>query len=164
MSHLSLRTLLSDVAKSLADNIQFGYGRRSEFNMIENKRYPYIWLLPLTGGRRFLNDDGTRTKTWNVSLVFLDLDREDSNEKQTADIHDKLDVFVDRYLEQLDTWYLRTQVDEVGTITIRGDNQIPFYKDDTDITSGWLVTLTVTLSDDWIYCTPENIELYAGTL
>jgi hypothetical protein len=132
--------------------------------MIENKRYPYIWLLPLTGGRRFLNDDGTRTKTWNVSLVFLDLDREDSNEKQTADIHDKLDVFVDRYLEQLDTWYLRTQVDEVGTITIRGDNQIPFYKDDTDITSGWLVTLTVTLSDNWEYCTPENIDLYAGRI
>lgn len=159
-----MRTLIEDVAKSLADNLQFGYGRRSEFNQIENKRYPYIWLLPLTGGRRFVNEDGTKTKLWNIALVFLDLDKADSNEKQTAEIHDKLDVFVDRFMENLDTWYLREEVDIVGTSTIRNDNQQPFFKDDTDITSGWLVTFQLLVSDDFEYCRPENVDLYAGEL
>lgn len=163
MSHLSVRTLIEDVAKSLADNLQFGYGRRSEFNQITNKRYPYIWLLPLTGGRRFLNEEGTKTKLWNIALLFLDLDKADSNEKQTAEIHDKLDIFVDRFMENLDTWALRA-TDEVGYVTIRNDNQQPFFKDDTDITSGWLVTFQMQVSDDFSYCTPENVELYAGNL
>lgn len=162
MSHLSVRTLLEDVAKSLADKMQFGYGRRSEFNLIENKRYPYIWLLPLTGGRRY-RDNPTKTKTWNIAILFLDMDEADNDDKQTAKIHDELDFLLDRYMENLDTWDLR-ESDTVGTTTIRNDNQQPFYKDDSDINSGWLLTFQLEVSDDFIYCTPENIELYAGNL
>lgn len=164
MSHLSVRTLIEDVAKSLADNLQFGYGRRSEFNQIENKRYPYIWLLPLTGGRRFLNDTGTKTMVWDVALVFLDLDEADSNEKQTAEIHDRLDYFVDRFMENLDTWSLRLHQDTVGDITIRNDIRRPFFKEDTDTNSGWLLTFQLQVPDEFDYCTPENVDLYAGEL
>lgn len=159
MSHLSLRTLIEDVAKSLSDKVQFGYGRRSEFNAITNKRYPYIWLLPLTASRRYPGVDGTKTKLWNVALVFLDLDKADSNEKQTAKIHDELDVMVDRFLESLDTWDMRSE-DVIGSFEITNDNQQPFFKDDTDINSGWLLTLQVELSDDFDYCRPEYVNLY----
>lgn len=162
MSHRSVRLLLEDVAKSLADKMQFGYGRRSEFNLIENKRYPYIWLLPLTGGRRY-RESTTRTKTWNIAILFLDMDEADNDDKQTAKIHDEMDVILDRYMENLDTWDLR-ESDTVGTTTIRNDNQQPFYKDDSDINSGWLLTFQLEVSDDFVYCTPENIELYAGNL
>jgi hypothetical protein len=85
MSHASVKLLLQDVAKSLADNVQFGYGRRSEFNMNEKKRYPFIWLLPLTASRRFTgNNNPTKTRTWNVNIVFMDQDRADANEKVHA--------------------------------------------------------------------------------
>lgn len=163
MSHKSVRLLLEDVAKSLSDKVQFGYGRRSEFNMIAQPRYPYIWLLPLTAGRRFTNDDGTRTKTWNVAIVFLYEDEADSDAKHTENILDISDEIVDRYLQRLDDWFYRSD-DNVGTITIRNDNQQPFYKDDAGIHSGWLVTFQATVSDDFLYCTPENIDLYAGNI
>jgi hypothetical protein len=161
VSHLSVRTLLEDVAKSLADKMQFGYGRRSEFNFKENKRYPFIWLLPLNATRR--NNNGTVTKVWNIAILFLDKDAADSNDKQTAKIHDEMDVMVDRYVHNLEMWYLR-ESDTVGEITITNPNQQPFYKDDSDINSGWLLTFQLEVSDDFIYCTPENIELYAGNL
>lgn len=163
MSHQSVRLLLEDVAKSLSDKVQFGYGRRSEFNMIENKRYPYIWLLPLSASRRFINDDGTRTKTWNVAIVFLDADRADANAKETERIHDEQDLVVDKYLQALDDWFERSY-DTIGPVTLRNDNQQPFYKDDAGIHSGWLLTFQLTVSDDFNYCTPENVDLYAGNI
>lgn len=163
MSHKSVRILLEDVAKSLSDKIQFGYGRRSEFNLIDQKRYPYIWLLPLTAGRRFVNNEGTKTKTWNVSIIFLDEDKADSDAKETEKIHDDLDLIVDQYIQRLDDYYLNSR-DVVGYVTIRNDNQTPFYKDDSDINSGWLVTFQMTVSDDFLYCVPDNINLYAGNI
>lgn len=163
MSHLSVRTLISDVAKNLSDSVQFGYGRRSEFNLITNKRYPYIWLLPLTAGRRFPGVEGTKTKTWNIQMVFLDVDKADADQDQTTEIHDTLDVWVDRFLESLDDWAYRS-TDTVGFVTIQNDNQQPFYKDDAGIHSGWLVTFQMVVSDDFTYCTPENVSLYAGDI
>lgn len=163
MSHQSVRLLLHDVAKSLSDKVQFGYGRRSEFNMIDNKRYPWIWLLPLTGSRRYINNETTKTKTWNCAIVFLDQDKSDSKEDYSAHILDEQDLIVDRYIQQLDTWYERSY-DTLGAFTIQNDNQQPFYKDDADIHTGWLLTFQMVVADDFEYCTPENVELYAGNI
>lgn len=163
MSHRSVRLLLEDVAKSLADNIQFGYGRRSEFNMIEGKSYPYIWLMPLTGGRRFINNNTTKTKTWNVAILFLDVDRADANEKESERIHDEQDDTVDKYLQRLDDWS-QTSKDILGDLTIQNDNQVPFYKDDSGIHTGWFVTFQIVVSDQFEYCTPDNIDIYSGNI
>lgn len=163
MSHKSIRLLLEDVAKSLSDKVRFGYGRRTEFNMIEKKRYPYIWLLPLSGSRRYINNESTKTKTWSIALVFLDQDKADANEKESERILDAQDLIVDRYLQQLDDWYERSY-DTIGAFTIQNDNQQPFYKDDADIHTGWLLTFQIVVSDDFEYCTPENERLYAGAI
>lgn len=167
MSHRSVRLLLEDVAKSLADKMQFGYGRRSEFNLIENKRYPYIWLLPLTATRR--NNEGTATKLWNIAILFLDADQADHDDKQTAKIHDEMDVVLDKFMFNLDNWHYRDIETEtthiiVGSTTISSQNQQPFYKDDSDINSGWLLTFLLEVSDDFNYCDPQTLELYAGNL
>lgn len=165
MSHLSVRTLLEDVAKSLADKMQFGYGRRSEFNLIENKRYPYIWLLPLTATRR--NNNGTVTKLWNIAILFLDADQADHDDKQTAKIHDEMDVVLDKFMFNLDNWDLvenESSFQIIGATTISNQNQQPFYKDDSDINSGWLLTFQLEVSDTFEYCTPENIQLLSGQL
>jgi hypothetical protein len=162
MSHHSVKTLLLDVAKNLADNMQVGYGRRSEFNMIANKRYPYIWLLPLSASG-MTRTNPTRTKTWNVAIVFLNQDNADANEKQSELILDQMDEFVDRYVRDLDEWYQRSS-DIIGAITLQNDSQQPFYKDEADIHTGWLLTFQMVVSDDFEYCTPENIDLYAGNI
>lgn len=163
MSHLSVRTLLSDVAKSLADNIQTDYGRQSEFNMIRNKSHPWIWILPLYSGRQFLNNNLTKTKTWDVSILFLDMDSADADQAQSATILDRMDVLLDKYIHALDDWSIRSD-DVLGAMTIQNDRQTPLYKDNSDIQSGWLLQFQMIVSEDFQYCFPENVDLYAGNI
>lgn len=87
--------------------------------------------------------------------MFLALDKADSNEKETAAIHDNLDVFVDRFLEALDGWTHRPEV-EIDDYAISNDSQIPFYKDNTDVNSGWLLTFDITVPDYFNYCLHES--------
>jgi hypothetical protein len=161
MSHLSVRTLLEDVAKSLADNIHFDAGRESEFNNLKEKEERYIWLLPMTASPTF-SDNGTRYKNWNIALLFMQKDDFDASAKETTLIHDTQDQVVDTFLRRLDDWAY-TSKDTVGFISISGVNQVPFYKDQAGVYSGWLVRLTAQVSDDFFYCTPDNERIYAGT-
>lgn len=164
MSHQSVRLLLQDVAKSLADNIQFGYGRHTEFNIISNRttfQPPYIWLLPLTAGGRFRND--TKTKRWNVAMLFMDHDRSDASHDESTVILDTQDTFVEKFMQALDDWSERSY-DTLGPVTLENDSQNPFYKDNAGIHTGWRLDFQIIVSDDFTYCTPENVELYAGNI
>jgi hypothetical protein len=150
MSHLSVRTLLEDVAKSLADNIHFDAGRESEFNNLKEKEERYIWLLP------------TRSKFWAVSILFMQEDKFDASAEQTNLIHDTQDVVVDSFMQRLDDWS-QTSQDLVGEVSITNFSQLPFYKDQAGVYSGWLVRFTLQVSDNFQYCTPDNERIYAGT-
>jgi hypothetical protein len=160
MSHQSVRLLLEDVAKSLADNICFSFGRESEFNNLKTKENRYIWLLPMTAN--FPISDTTRTKTWNIALLFMDVDRFDASNKETNIIHDELDVVVDKFIHRLDDWS-QTQQDTVGAITLSGVRQSPFFKDQAGVVSGWRVDFTMQVPDLFEYCTEDNIRIYSGT-
>lgn len=160
MSHQSVRLLLRDVSNSLADNIEFKGGRESEFNNLQSKATQYRWLLPLTAVSS-PSTQTSRTKTWSVNILFLAEDKFDASAEQTNDIHDKTDLAVDRFLQRLDDWS-QTSRDLVGQITINGISQTPFYKDQAGVYSGWLVRFNLVTSDDFTYCTPDNIDIYAG--
>src|SRR5687767_6557816 len=114
MSHQSVRLLLEDVAKSLADNIHFDAGRETEFNNLKTKEDRYIWLLPMTASPTF-SENGTRYKTWNIALLFMQKDTFDASAKETTKIHDTQDVLVDTFLRRLDDWAMTAQ-DTVGFI------------------------------------------------
>lgn len=162
MSHQSVRLLLQDVAKSLADNIQFSAGRHSEFNMIPNKSYPWIWLLPITAQPDFaVNSVEHYQKTWNIALMFFDKDAFDATQGPSNDILDQQDETVDKFIHRLNDWSYKLS-DTVGAITLRGFNQQPFYKDDAGIHTGWLLTFQMVVPDDFEYCTPDNIAIYAA--
>lgn len=163
VSHKSVRLLLEDVAKSLADKAQSGYGRQSEFNQLENRRYPFIWILPLRGGRQFISNNTTKTKTWDVAIMFYDPDEADADAKESASILDTMDVLVDRYMHALDDWFERSD-DTLGSLTLNNDRQIALYKDNSEIETGWLLEFQMIVSDDFFYCTPENVDLYAGNI
>jgi hypothetical protein len=162
MSYQSVRLLLQDVAKSLADNIQFAAGRHSEFNMKKSVSYPWIWLLPITASPRFaVNDVEHFEKTWNIALLFFDKDAFDAKEGPSNDILDAQDQTVDKFIIRLNDWSMKLE-DTVGAITLRGFNQQPFYKDDAGIHTGWLLTFSMTVPDSFEYCTPDNIAIYAA--
>jgi hypothetical protein len=160
MSHHSVRLLLRDVSNSLADNIEFKGGRESEFNNLKSKKDHYRWLLPLTATRTY--DTTTLTKTWAVAILFMKKDNFDASADQTNEIHDELDLSVDQFMQRLDDWS-QTSRDIVGAVTITGVSQVPFYKDQAGVYSGWLVRFNLLTSDDFTYCTPDNERIYAGT-
>ncbi len=163
MSHASVRLLLHDVAISLADNIEFGYGRKSEFNIIQGKsQNQWIWCLPLSGSRIFASGENvTRTNRWDVAMLFLNHDPGDSDADHSSHILDYQDSIVARYAQALDEWYLNLS-DTVGAFTIDNFTQTPFYKDNSESQSGWLVRFQIVTPDDFSYCTPENMTLNAA--
>lgn len=160
MSHQSVRFLLRDVSNSLADNIEFKGGRESEFNNLQNKAHSYRWLLPMTGTVSFANQ--TRTTTWAIAILFMQKDEFDANAEQTNDLHDKTDLQVGQFLQRLDDWS-QIQTDTIGDISLTNITKQPFYKDQAGVYSGWLVRFNLIAPDDFIYCTPDNIEIYNGT-
>lgn len=93
----------------------------------------------------------------------MDQDRSDSNNDESKQILDAQDTIVDRYTQVLDDWYERSY-DTMGAFTIENDAQTPFYKEDADIHTGWLLSFQMVVSDDFAYCPPENIDAYAGNI
>lgn len=162
MSHRAIRCLIGDAVKSLDDKIQFGYGRRSDFNIDNQKKYPFVWMLPLTAVTTIPNNGAGITKTWNVILVVIDLDKSDSKETEFDKILDKMSDVGDALLRRIDDWY-QSGTDVVGTITIASVTQTTIIKGDSDIHTGWLYSFQMTTSDDFDYCTPDNIALYNGS-
>jgi hypothetical protein len=163
MSHRAIRCLIGDASKSLDDSVQFGYGRKSDFNVYNNKKYKFTWMLPLTATTTIPTDGSGITKSWNVILVIIDIDKSGSNEKEFTKILDYMDDFGDRLIRRIDDWY-QSGTDIVGTLTIGTVNQTPIIKDDADIHTGWLYSFQMITSDDFDYCKdPDNIALYNGT-
>lgn len=164
MSHQSVRFLLRDVSNSLADNIEFKGGRESEFNNLQSKATRYRWLLPLTATPRFaVNNTHVYMKIWSVAILFMQADSFDADADETNKIHDDQDLAVDQFLNRLNDWSL-TSKDIVGEITISGISQTPFYKDQAGVYSGWLLRFQLQTPDDFIYCTDDNIDIYAGNV
>jgi hypothetical protein len=162
MSHRAIRCLIGDAVKSLDDKIQFGYGRRSDFNIDNKKKYPFVWMLPLTATTNIPSDGSGITKTWSIILVIIDIDKSGSTVKEYDDILDKMDFIADSLIRRIDDWY-QSGTDIVGTVTITSVNQTTIIKDDSDIHTGWLLAFQMVTSDDFDYCTPDNIALYNGS-
>jgi len=161
MSHKYVRFLLRDVSNSLADNTEFRGGRETEFNNLESKATQYRWLLPLRAVKS-PSSQTSKTKTWSVAMLFMAQDNFDSSADDTNDIHDKTDIAVDKFEQRLNDWS-QTSHDIVGQVTIQGFSQDPFYKDQAGVYSGWLVRFQLVVSDNFQYCTPDNIRIYDGT-
>lgn len=161
MSHKSVVQLIHDSAVSLSDDIQFGYGRRSDFNLTDKKREVFFWLQPLTSTPSFTTNNNTEgfQKTWNCILLVLAKDQTDSDEKQFKPIMDRTDELLDKFIHRLNDWSMKA-TDTVGAVTLRNFQQNPIIKGDADIFTGWVLSFQITTSDDFEYCTPENVVLY----
>jgi hypothetical protein len=163
MSHRSVVQLINDVAVSLSDGIQFGYGLRSEFNQSEKKGETFVWMLPLTANPTYTNNGVENyQKTWNCIVFFFQPDTTDS---QSLDgykpILDDMDNLADRFINRLNDWSFKS-TDVVGAVTLQNFQQTPYIKSDADILTGWFVSFQMVTSDDFEYCTPENVLLYGN--
>lgn len=148
MSHKGLRTLLQDTAQSLGDNILVVYGKDTDFNQMRDKRFKAINISPLVAGAEFAVDGVTNySKTWNVRIAFYDLDKEASLQAEYSKILDDIDVIVDGFITKLNFYTQQSDGILISSIT-----QTPFIKALADILTGYIVTFSVQLTDDFNYC------------
>jgi hypothetical protein len=145
VSHKGIRLLIENTAKSLGDDIQFTYARASDFNVMRDKRYPFITLDPLTANAEY-STDGTSnyTKTFNASMAFYGLDKEASIQEEYALILDEMDAYVDNFVQKLNL------VDQ--PILISAINQTPFVKATGDVLTGFLLSFQIQVPDNYDYC------------
>ena len=148
MSHKSVRTFIEDTAKSLRDDVQYTYARTSDFNVMRDKKYPFITLDPLSASPQFATD-GTFNfmKGWNCSMAFYEMDKEGSDQDQYALILDETSELVDKFLNKLNTYSY-----ESDTILIQSIVQTPFVKATADILTGYLLSFVILAQDDFDYC------------
>lgn len=144
MSHKGIRLLIEDTARSLGDDIQFTYGRDSDFNLLRDKRYPFIQLDLLNSAASFsVNNVSNYSKGWNVFLLFHQLDNEASDQDDYKIILDEMDHYLDKFVQQLN---------KHDDIIIQGITQQPFIKATADILTGWTLSFQLIINDNWDYC------------
>lgn len=144
MSHKGIRLLIEDTARSLGDDIQFTYGRDSDFNVMNDKRYPFIQLDLLNSAASFsVNNVSNYSKGWNVFLLFHQLDKEASDQDDYKIILDDMDHLLDRFVQQ---------INKHDDIIIQGINQQPFIKATADTLTGWTLSFQLIINDNWDYC------------
>lgn len=152
VSHKGIRLLIEDTAKSLGDDIQFTYARTSDFNLMRDKRYPFITLDPLPSTPAYNADNVSNyMKTWAVSMAFYQLDNEGSTQEDYAKILDEMDGYVDNFLNKLNFYSFNGPInsDELIIINI---NQSPFVKATADILTGYILTFQLRVNDQFNYC------------
>ena len=103
----------------------------------------------------------TRLTIWTIAINFLKLDDFDASAEETNSLHDIVDLQVDAFLQRLDDWS-QTSQDIVGEVSILNVRKSPFYKDHAGVFSGWRLDFNLQVPDDFQYCTPDNIAIYAG--
>lgn len=146
MSHKGVRMLIEATAKSLGDDVQFTYARTSDFNVMRDKRYPFITLDPLRATPSFSVDNVFNfSKLWVASMAFYELDKESSTGDEYALILDLTDNLVDRFINKLNLY-------NDNILVLTSISQEPFIKATADILTGHLLTLTIQVPDDFDYC------------
>lgn len=153
MSHKGIRLLLEDTAKSLGDDIQFDYGRTSDFNLIRDKRYPFILVLPFDVTASFtVNNTYNYIKVYQVASAFYQLDREDSDQSQYALIMDEMNELADKFVNKLNFFIEKCNDLDSDTIVITNISQSPIIKKSGDIVSGYMMAFNLQVSDTFNYC------------
>lgn len=93
----------------------------------------------------------------------MDKDTFDANQEETNTVLDRTDFLVDEFINRLNDWSMKLSQDTVGAVTITNISQNPMYKENSNIESGWDVRFQLTTPDDFEYCTPDNIAIYANS-
>ena len=156
MTHSSVVTLLEDTAKSLGDNVRFGYGALDDFNSISNKVFPFIWLNPLKG-EFMTNDSGPNsTVDFECELFFMDADNPKGAERDTADTWDKSHDLMSQFVFKLNRFIMDDSeyTDDISSNLVLLEN-VRFEsgrKATGDALSGWTLKFNLLVPVEFDYC------------
>lgn len=157
MSHRAVRLLIRDAVKSVRDEVQFIYGRKSDANAVKNKRLPFVTLSPLTSTANLTDDSFNLTTTYSIGLVFYRMDDLQGNEEGTAKVLDEMADFADKaiqYLNRSGEDYGESIQDGLTTDMVKLSNirKEAVIKVMSDMLTGWIVEFDLIVPDNFDYC------------
>jgi hypothetical protein len=142
VSHKSLRKLIEKTVNDIHDGVFYYYGPETDFNQAKKKGFLMVNLAPLQANSTYADNNVLNySKGWSVSIVFYKFDTEANI--RSGEILDEADEILDKFINRINL---------VDTLTITSMGQTPFIKATADILTGYLLTFTATLNDDFDYC------------
>lgn len=162
MSHKAVRTLISDVLKSIDDSIFFHYGRQSDFNSKEKREAKRVNLDLIEATQEYTGGQYNLTTKYKIGLVFYKLQDPKTGSDVSADILDEMDDLVDRFVQKLNVFSFTESVTVDGvepedyatqSIELTGIQRSPAVKVLADCCTGWVLEFEIIAPDKFDYCT-----------
>lgn len=149
MSHKSIRKLIEDTVKNIRDDIDYSYGKQTDFNQARNDSSFFFVSTGEMSATAVYAVDGTYnfSKRYNVTMAFYKQDQANSDMETYSRILDEVDEVVDRFYNDLNFFSNKAQ-----EITLAGFNQQPVIKATAHILTGFILTFQITAQDDFDYC------------
>lgn len=155
-AHTSIVTLFEDVTKSLSNKISFGNGSGDDFNSLKNKKFPYVWVDPITGKFDTVDSQVGSSLTWTVVINFVDLDDKTGNEKETSRVWSGEFEFMEKWLHKLDQEFVNPEPSagtiESSRVEIQNPTFRPRRKITNDLATGWTLTFQFITPTNFDYC------------
>jgi hypothetical protein len=147
VSHKAIRLLIEDTVKALQDDIDYTYGRETDFNQKEKKMFTFVNTSPLVAVPAYRSDNGTHNymKAWSVEMVFLKICK--GTPEKYIEVLDEMDGLVDSFLNRLN--FFESQSDQ---LIIQSINQQPAINVMADILTGYVLTFQMVVNDNFEYC------------
>lgn len=149
MSHKSIRKLIEDTVKNIRDDIDYSYGKQTDFNQARNDSSFFFVTTGEMSATAVYAVDGTYnfSKRWSVTMIFYKQDREDSAMEDYSLILDEVDEAVDRFYNDLNFFASKSE-----QILLTNFNQQPVIKATAHILTGFILSFQITAQDDFTYC------------
>jgi len=100
----------------------------------------------------------TFNTSWDIGMIFYQLDQKDGNQDESAVILDQMSDIVDAFIRKLNRISNATDIDakiiiQSENVEISGFSVTPFIKVTADILTGFILRFKLETPDDFNYCT-----------
>lgn len=147
MKRSEVRALIKSAVDDLNQSISFNNGLLTRFTAEPDKRYPYVWLEPLSVSTD-LNPNQMPLDSWNCLLHIAKQDKVDSIPAQYELLVDECDEIAKKFI-----YKLNQVVSGYKLITLISITREPFIKKHTaDPTTGVTVEFTLQVADQTNVC------------
>lgn len=147
MKRSEVRALIKSAVDELNQSISFNNGLLTRFTAESNKKYPYVWLEPLSVSTD-LNTNQMPIDSWSCLLHIAKQDKMDSIPSQYEPLIDECDEIAQKFI-----YKLNQVVTGYKLITLISITREPFTKRHTaDPTSGVTVEFTLQVADQTDVC------------
>lgn len=114
-------------------------------------RYPFFHLFPMRITSTFIPSSNRMMVNYNCAIAILELDKDDSTPDEQRQIIQQTDLYCNQYVLKLNEKVLEAQ-EFNDTVDVTNITWEPVFRITTDITTGHLLSFTLTVPDDFNFC------------